>query len=80
MAFVLGRVSRVLRDPEGNSNGMLLDDGQEIRFSAAFGHLVSPIITEGCLVGVKGDRNFRAPDIPLKSGQNWGFSKVGCGP
>jgi hypothetical protein len=24
--------------------------------------------------------NFRAPDIPLKSGQNWGFLKVGCGP
>jgi hypothetical protein len=23
---------------------------------------------------------FRAPDIPLKSGQNWGFSRVGCGP
>ena len=58
MAFVLGRVSRVLRDPDGNSNGILLDDGQEIRFSAAFGHLVSPIITEGCLVGVKGDRGF----------------------
>jgi len=37
---------------------MLLDDGQEIRFSAAFGHLVSPIIREGCLVGVKGDRSF----------------------
>ena len=24
--------------------------------------------------------NFRTPDIPLKSGQNWGFSRVGCGP
>jgi RHS repeat-associated protein len=23
---------------------------------------------------------FRTPDIPLKSGQNWGFSRVGCGP
>ena len=58
MAFVLGRVSRVLRNPDGNSNGILLDDGQEIRFPAAFGHLVSPIITEGCLVGIKGDRSF----------------------
>jgi len=24
--------------------------------------------------------NFRTPDILLKSGQNWGFSRVGCGP
>jgi hypothetical protein len=57
MAFVLGRVSKILRDPDGNRIGMLLDDGQEIRFPAAFGRLVSPIITEGCLVGVEGDRS-----------------------
>jgi uncharacterized membrane-anchored protein len=24
--------------------------------------------------------NFRSPDMPLKSGQNCGFSRVGCGP
>jgi hypothetical protein len=70
MAFVLGRVSKILRDPDGNSNGMLLDDGQEIRFSAAFGHLVSPIITEGCLVGVKGDRSFEiSPEGSLTATQ-----------
>ncbi len=70
MAFVLGRVSRVLRNPDGNSNGMLLDDGQEIRFSAAFGHLVSSIITEGCLVGVKGDRSFEiSPEGSLNAAQ-----------
>jgi hypothetical protein len=70
MAFVLGRVSRVLRDPDGNSNGMLLDDGQEIRFPATFGHLVSPIITEGCLVGVKGDRSFEiSPEGNLTASQ-----------
>jgi hypothetical protein len=57
MAFVLGRVSKILRDPDGNSIGMLMDDGQKIRFPAAFGRLVSPVITEGCLVGVEGDRS-----------------------
>jgi hypothetical protein len=57
MAFVLGRVSKILRDPDGNSIGTLMDDGQKIRFPAAFGRLVSPIITEGCLVGVEGDRS-----------------------
>ncbi len=70
MAFVLGRVSKVLRNADGNGTGILLDDGQEIRFPAAFGHLVSPIITEGCLIGIKGDRSFQlSPEGNLTAAQ-----------
>ncbi len=33
---------------------MVLENGREIRFSQALGHLVFPIITEGSLVGIEG--------------------------
>ena len=70
MAFILGRVSTVPRNPDSNSNGILLDDGQEIHFPAAFGHLISPIITKGCLIGIKGDRSFQlSPDGNLTATQ-----------
>ena len=62
MAFVLGRVAKLLRDPDGEIKGMVLDDGHEIRFPAALGHLVAAIIQEACLVGIEGER--RSDGLP----------------
>ncbi len=58
MVFVSGRVSKFLRDSDGKIKGMLLDKGQEIRFAAALGRLVSPIIAEGSPVGIEGVSRF----------------------
>jgi hypothetical protein len=62
MRFVSGRVSRFFRDPDGKVDGMLLHTGQEIRFPASVGQLVSPIVCVGNLVGIQGQR--RSDDLP----------------
>ena len=62
MICVTGRISEFLRDMNGEIRGMLLDDGREIRFSVALGHLGSPIIKEGSLVGIEGDH--RCDEFP----------------
>jgi len=54
MIFVTGRVASLLQDPDGELKGLLFQDGHEVRFPAALGHLVSPIVSEGCFVGVEG--------------------------
>jgi len=62
MLFVSGRVSRFVRGPDGRIKGMQLDDGQEIRFPASAGHLVSQIVSAGSLVGIEGPP--RSGDFP----------------
>jgi hypothetical protein len=62
MHFVSGRLSKFNRDPDGKVNGMLLDTGQEIRLPPSVGHLVSPIVCVGNLVGIQGQR--RSDDCP----------------
>jgi hypothetical protein len=62
MEFVSGRVSKFLRDPDGDIKSMLLENGREIRFPPALGHLVYPIITEGSLVRIEGVP--RSDDFP----------------
>ncbi|MGB8496373.1 MAG: hypothetical protein WCE53_18400 [Candidatus Acidiferrum sp.] len=62
MICVTGRVSEFLRDTNGEIKGILLDGGREIRFSVALGHLVSPIIKEGSLVGIEGEH--RCDEFP----------------
>jgi hypothetical protein len=54
MIFVSGRVAQFLRDPDGELKGMLLENGREVRFSAALGYVVSSTIKEGSFVGIKG--------------------------
>lgn len=54
MILVTGQVANLLRDPDGELKGLLFQDGREVRFPAALGHLVSPILSEGCFVGVEG--------------------------
>ncbi len=54
MVFVSGRAQKLLRDSEGDLKGMVLDNGREIRFSAALGHHVAPMVKEGCLVEIEG--------------------------
>jgi hypothetical protein len=61
MVFASGRVDKFLKDPQGAVQGMLLDNGQEIRFSAAVGNRVTSIISEGSLAvieGVPGSEDF----------------------
>lgn len=61
MVFASSRVNKFLRDQEGTVQGRLLDNGQEIRFSAALGNRVASIISEGSLVpieGVPGSKDF----------------------
>lgn len=58
MVFVSGRVSRLLRDSEGQVGGMVLDGGEVIRFSRDLGRQLAPIVSEGCLVGVEGAPHF----------------------
>src|ERR1700739_4146053 len=61
MVFASGRVDKFLKDPQGAVQGMLLDNGQEIRFSAAVGNRVTSIIYEGSLAvieGVPGSEDF----------------------
>jgi hypothetical protein len=62
MVFVSGRVTNLLRDPDGELKGLLLQDGREVRFTTALGHLVSPIVIEGCSVGIEGFS--RSDDFP----------------
>jgi len=54
MIFVSGRVSKLLRDLHGELEGVLLEDGREVRFTAALGRAVSSILTPGCPVGIEG--------------------------
>jgi hypothetical protein len=54
MAFVSGRISCFLRNPNGDLRGMLLANGCEIRFPVALRPLVLPIVKVGSFVGVKG--------------------------
>lgn len=58
MIFVSGRVSRLLRDSQGEVRGLVLDGGEEIRFSTDLGRLLAQIIREDCLVGVEGAPHF----------------------
>ncbi len=54
LIFVSGRVANLLWDLDGELEGLVLQDGHEIRFPAALGPLVSPIVSEGCSVRVEG--------------------------
>jgi hypothetical protein len=51
---VSGRVANLLWNPDGELEGLVLQDGHAIRFPAALGHLVSPIVWQGSSVRVEG--------------------------
>ncbi len=54
MNFVSGRVWEFLRDANGGIEGILLDNGKKIRFSATLWRAISPVVNEGCLVEAEG--------------------------
>ena len=62
MSFVAGRIAKLLRDPCGQINGILLDGGKEIRFPMALGLQAAPVFDEGCLVEIQG--NCRSQNFP----------------
>ena len=68
MVFVSGRVMEFVRDTGGEIEGMRLGNGHKVRFPAQLGQLVSPIVKEGSLVGIKGeDRYDELPDGYLQA-------------
>ena len=54
MQTISGQVVRFLQDPDGEVHGLVLDGGEEVRFPAGQGHLVTLIVCIGSHVGIEG--------------------------
>jgi hypothetical protein len=54
MHTISGQVERFLQDPQGDWDGLVLDDGQLVHFPGKQGHLVTLIIWVGSHIGIKG--------------------------
>lgn len=59
LIFVSGRVANLLWDLDGELEGLVLQDGHEIRFPAALGPLVSPIVSGRLLGSSRGSFSIR---------------------
>ncbi len=53
MLSLSGRVSRFLQDTDGYVEGLVLDGGEEVRFTVDWGRLVTSIVTLGARVGIE---------------------------
>jgi hypothetical protein len=62
MPSVCGRIAEFLDDGMGNIGGLLLDDGQKIRFGTGHANLVTAIVTIGSQVRIEGDLHSDNPD------------------
>jgi len=53
MLSLSGRVSKFLQDTGGDVEGLVLDGGEEVRFTVEWGRLVTSIVTLGARVGIE---------------------------
>jgi len=53
MLSLSGRVSKFLQDTDGDVEGLVLDGGEEVRFTVDWGRLVTSIVTLGARVGIE---------------------------
>jgi hypothetical protein len=54
MMFISGRVAKLMRNGDGHLNGLVLEDGWEVRFPEELGNQLACAISEGRAVAIEG--------------------------